>query len=295
MPPSAACASCPASPSAPTAASTGRATTPTTSPPGCGANPQHAATMEKGVGFQIADLAFPLNFPRSDYTRRRLPSAPETMDWMEEGVAWLAETFEIGGINIESRRLRRLRLRALRGPRGPTRRRPPDAVDAYGDSWSHTDMADNFPRLLPCGEGDQAGPLGVLRDAVGQPARSRGPPGAAAPASRRHLPAHHQSLVLEPDRARADPRVRRVAADPAQRAALPVRLPVERRRADRAVRSQRARCSPTWPGCALNVGMQGLTVWGEPSPYHATVELSLPCLRPLRLGSDAHLGALPGR
>ena len=29
-------------------------------------------------------------------------SAPETMAWMEEGVAWLAETFDIGGINIEA-------------------------------------------------------------------------------------------------------------------------------------------------------------------------------------------------
>ena len=49
-------------------------------------NPQFAATMEKGVGFQLADLAFPLNFPRSDYTVSACPSAPETMAWMEEAV-----------------------------------------------------------------------------------------------------------------------------------------------------------------------------------------------------------------
>ncbi len=41
-------------------------------------NPQHAASLERGVGFQIADLAFPLNFPKSDYTLSAYPSAPET-------------------------------------------------------------------------------------------------------------------------------------------------------------------------------------------------------------------------
>ena len=110
------------------------------------ANPQHAATLEKGVGFQIADLAFPLSFPRSDYTLSACPSAPETMAWMEEGVAWLAETFDVGGINIEAGDYGVCgcgRCVARRANEAEAARR----VDAYGDSWSHTDMADNFPRL----------------------------------------------------------------------------------------------------------------------------------------------------
>ena len=110
------------------------------------ANPQHAATLEKGVGFQIADLAFPLNFPSSDYTLSACPSAPETMAWMEEGVAWLAETFDIGGINIEAGDYGVCgcdRCVARRANEAEAARR----VDDYGDSWSHTDMADNFPRL----------------------------------------------------------------------------------------------------------------------------------------------------
>ena len=32
--------------------------------------------------------------------------------------------------------------------------------------------------------------------------------------------------------------------------------------------------SATWRGCAPSAACTGLTVWGEPSPYHATVELS---------------------
>ncbi len=137
-------------------------------------NPQFAATMEKGVGFQLADLSFPLNFPRSDYTMSACPSAPETMDWMEEGVGWLAETFDIGGINIESGDYGVCgceRCVARRKNAAEAARRVYD----HGDSWSHTDMADNFPRLYHAAKAEEAGSLDLLRDAVGQPPRSRRP------------------------------------------------------------------------------------------------------------------------
>ena len=109
-------------------------------------HPQFSAQLERGVGFQLQDLAFPLNFPASDYTMTACPSAPETMDWMTEAVSWLAETFDIGGVNIESGDYGVCgcaRCRARRANDAEAARRS----DTYGNSWSHTDMASNFPRL----------------------------------------------------------------------------------------------------------------------------------------------------
>jgi hypothetical protein len=65
-------------------------------------NQGYGSIMEKEIGFQIEDLSFPLSFTRSDCTLAACPSEPRNMAWMERAVGWLAETFEIGGINIES-------------------------------------------------------------------------------------------------------------------------------------------------------------------------------------------------
>lgn len=65
-------------------------------------HPELAARMEHPPGFQIQDLDFELYFPRGDYAARGCPSQPANQDWMAEAVAWLAETFDIGGINIEA-------------------------------------------------------------------------------------------------------------------------------------------------------------------------------------------------
>ena len=50
-------------------------------------HPELSARMERGVGFQIEDLDFPLNFPRSDYTVSGCPSRPENQQWMADGIA----------------------------------------------------------------------------------------------------------------------------------------------------------------------------------------------------------------
>lgn len=109
-------------------------------------HPTTEASAEGTIGFQIEDLDFPLNFPRSDYTKVACPSDPATMNWMEEAVSWLSDTFDIGGVNIESgdygvcgcdRCVRR------RGGRDD-----PSMRQELLESWSHADLTDNFPRLF---------------------------------------------------------------------------------------------------------------------------------------------------
>ena len=235
-------------------------------------NPQHAATLEQGVGFQIADLAFPLNFPRSDYTLSACPSAPETMDWMAEGVAWLTETFDIGGINIEAGDYGVCgcaRCVARRSNEAEAARRR----DVHGDFWSHTDMADNFPRLYQTAK-DIKPDLWIyseiqwdnLLDPVAQAAQSRLPRGGIyqhttnrsywrriqAELSRDYV----HSLPMQPNVLRCQFACQWNGDERSERYALNARV-----FADMARLCRRS-------------GMTGLTVWGEPSPYHATVELS---------------------
>jgi hypothetical protein len=236
------------------------------------ANPRHAATLEKGVGFQIADLAFPLSFPRSDYTLSACPSAPETMAWMEEGVAWLSETFELGGINIEAGDYGVCgceRCVSRRANQAEAARR----VDDYGDSWSHTDMADNFPRLYRTARAIKPDlwlyseiQWDNLLDPVAHAAQRRLPRGGIYQhtTNRTYWGRIQRELTRE-----------YVESLPTQPNVLRCQFACQWNGDERTERyALNARVFGDMASLCAERGMRGLTVWGEPSPYHATVELS---------------------
>jgi hypothetical protein len=236
------------------------------------ANPQHAAKMSKDIGFQIADLAFPLNFPHSDYTVSACPSAPETMEWMEEAVGWLAETFEIGGINIESGDYGVCdcdRCVARRANDAEAARRG----EAHGDSWSHTDMAENFPRLYRAARARRPD-LWIycemqwdnLLDPVATDAQKKLPAGAIY---------QHTANRSFWKRLKAELRPDYVASLPTQPNVLRCQFASQWNGDERTERyAFNARSLAEMAAEGARLGMQGLTVWGEASDYQATVELS---------------------
>lgn len=235
-------------------------------------NPQFAATMEKGVGFQLADLSFPLNFPHSDYTVSACPSAPETIEWMEEAVSWLAETFDIGGINIESGDY------GVCGCDRCVARRKNDAEaarrrDDHGDSWSHTDMAENFPRLYRAAKAKKPD-LWIycemqwdnLLDPVASDAQTSLPPGAIY---------QHTANRSFWNRLRTELKRDYVEALPTQPNVLRCQFACQWNGDERTERyALNARVFADMATVADKVGMDGLTVWGEVSSYCATAELS---------------------
>ena len=257
-------------------------------------NPQFAATMEKGVGFQLADLSFPLNFPRSDYTVSACPSAPETIEWMEEAVSWLAETFDIGGINIESGDYGVCgcdRCVARRQNAAEAARRKSD----HGDSWSHTDMAENFPKLYRAAKAKKPD-LWVycemqwdnLLDPVASAAQTRSAQG-------RRLPAHRQQELLAASSAPRSPATMSRRC-PTQPNVLRCQFACQWNGDERTERY--AFNAKTFADMA-QIGARD--AHGRADGVGRAVGLSrhgralLHRLRPLHLGADAHLGAVHGR
>ncbi|MGI9355688.1 MAG: hypothetical protein ACR2PF_11090 [Rhizobiaceae bacterium] len=235
-------------------------------------NPQFAAQMEKDIGFQIADLAFPLNFPHSDYTMTACPSAPATIEWMEEAVAWLAETFDIGGINIESGD-----YGVCGCPRCVERRANPDEaarrVDDHGDSWSHTDMAQNFPRLYAAAKAKKPD-LWIycemqwdnLLDPVADDAQKALPEGGIYQYTSNRTFWGRLQKELTHDY---------VASLPTRPNVLRCQFACQWNGDERSERyAFNARTFADMSKTVQQTGMQGLTIWSEPSPFHATVELS---------------------
>ena len=235
-------------------------------------NPQFAATMEKEVGFQLEDLSFPLNFPKSDYTVSACPSAPETMAWMEEAVSWMAETFEIGGINIESGD-----YGVCGCERCVTRRDNADEaarrVSDLGDSWSHTDMAENFPPLFAAANAKRDD-LWIycemqwdnLLDPVAAAAQLKLPKGGIY---------QHTANQSFWGRLRGELIRDYVINLPTQPNVLRCQFACQWNGDERTQRyAMNGKIFADMAQKSIATGMEGLTVWGEPSPYSATVEIS---------------------
>ncbi|MCC6313580.1 MAG: hypothetical protein IT337_06170 [Thermomicrobiales bacterium] len=233
--------------------------------------PDLAASLERPVGFKLDDLAFPLNFPRSDYTVSGCPSHPENQQWMEDAVAWLAETFEIGGINIESGD-----YGVCGCPRCAARRAArEDAARRHGaaESWSHADMADFYPRLFAAANASGKN-LWLYSELQWDNMLDR-----EAHALLRDLPDagiyQHTLNRSYWNRVQQELTAEDVAALPTRRNVFRAQFACQWNGSNATERyrfNARDFAELSWKAAAT--GVQGLTVWGEASPFDVPVELS---------------------
>jgi hypothetical protein len=98
-------------------------------------HPELQAIRGQPVAFHIPD--FPkLWFPETHYSDTACPSKPENARYHEEAIRWLAETFEIGGINFET------------GDYGVCHCADCAARRTADETWSLRDIALLYPRLF---------------------------------------------------------------------------------------------------------------------------------------------------
>jgi hypothetical protein len=98
-------------------------------------HPELRAVFDKPVAFHIPD--FPkLWFPETHYTDAACPSKPENAYYHAEAIQWLAETFDIGGINFET------------GDYGVCKCVDCSSRRRADETWSLRDMALLYPRLF---------------------------------------------------------------------------------------------------------------------------------------------------
>jgi len=98
-------------------------------------NPQLRAKLGTRAAFHIPDIP-EIWFPENQYTDAACPSKPENATFHEEAIAWLSETFNIGGINFET------------GDYGTCQCDECTARRKENTTWSFSDMALLYPRLF---------------------------------------------------------------------------------------------------------------------------------------------------
>lgn len=98
-------------------------------------HPELRAQLDKPVAFHLPELP-KLWFPETHYSDTACPSRPENAAYHQEAVQWLAETFEIGGINFETGD-----YGVCACPECAARRRA-------DETWSLRDQAMLYPRLF---------------------------------------------------------------------------------------------------------------------------------------------------
>lgn len=97
-------------------------------------HPELRAFRSKPTAFYIPDLP-ELCFPENKYTDIACPSKLENIKYHEEAIQWLAETFDIGGINFET------------GDYGVCQCKDCEQRRRENETWSFKDMAFLYPRL----------------------------------------------------------------------------------------------------------------------------------------------------
>jgi len=204
---------------------------------------------------------------------------------MEEAVTWLAQTFDIGGINIESGDYGVCdcdRCIARRANDDEAARRAAE----HGDSWSHTDMATNFPRLFNAAKAVNPD-LWIycemqwdnLLEPVAADMQSALPKGAIYQHTANRSYWGRLRDAVPPDY---------VASLPTQPNVLRCQFACQWNgdaRTERYALNARVFADMCQRGHAM--GMQGLTIWSEPSDYIATSEISY--LAFARFGWDPNL------
>ena len=234
-------------------------------------NPKLAATMEREIGFQIPGLGFRLYFPRSEYGMSGCPSRAENQQWMRDGIAWLAETCEIGGINFEAGDYGVCGCQTCAGRRHA--REDAERRQEYVESWSHADMADFYPTMFQAAL-DKRPNLWMYSELQWDNLLDQ--------------EVHAEFMRVLPEGGIYQHTLNRgywnrvqneLTADYVQ--TLPTRTNVFRcqfgcqwggdERTERYAFNGRVFAAQAKK--AAEVGMQGLTVWGEPSPVHPAVEL----------------------
>lgn len=222
--------------------------------------PDLAATMPPHVGFGIEEFG-EMHFPANEYMMAACPSNPENLAWHRDAIAWLLDTLPVGGINFET------------GDYGSCAcDRCTSGTGGERTSWSYEAMRRVYPDLLDTAR--RQGPGGVpLRhlvevywDNIFDLEAQK--PLADLPDDVAYQYCVNRSFWLEHrDRLTAE-----------HVAALPHRTNVLRTHAGSQWNHQRHALIPELFAdmavrCA-RAGMRGLTIFAEPSAYHASNELN---------------------